>query len=838
MGTAWRRSVLAALLAVVALSPHSGCVSTESVVCGDGSVCPADGVCVVVDGLTACATPAQVTACAGLPALAACGPASVCHGGACFPVGCGNQRLDPGEPCDDGNNVPGDGCAADCASDETCGNGVVDLVTGEQCDDGPAGRAISHDGCASDCTRESVGWTVLPDLGLASDTVVAYDARRDRIVMFGSTDGGSATWESDGHHWMLQTPPVSPARRLRPALAYDAHRQRVVLFGGLTLDDTWEWDGATWTLMAPTMSPPSRDDAVMAYDPIGERIVLSGGFARPVGAPVPLGDTWTYDGVTWTLLSGDGPSPRGGGAAMAFDPTQGALVLTGGWDGQDPRSISGETWALAGATWTLLDTSAAAARHHHTMGFEPRTGRLLMQGGSGGPSSLDTWAWTGVGWTALGAAGPAQPEPAMVTVVRRAELLLVTRATSSRWDVDHWTPAQPYASAGVDGRSSHMAAVDLEGRRMVIYGGHRGANYYDDTLIWNGAWSRLTNGPPGQVFQAELAYDQGRRQFVMFGGRRLSTPSALDETWLFDGTTWAQHVGGAVPPGRAKEVLVYDAARGQTVMFGGIGDTPLGDTWIFDGVAWTQAAPVTSPGERYAATAAYDPIRSVVVVFGGTGPDGALRDTWEWDGASWTLRATGGPTAREYGAAAWDPARRRVVLFGGNPGGLALADQWEWDGAQWTQVPVTTTLRGRADHALVTAIDGAGVLAFGGTLADFAVADELAWLRWDGPAGDDTCGPADSDGDSDGDGLAGCDPVTGTTLDPDCWLVCRPACPPGASGDAACGATAAGCGDRVCAPPGESCVTCPVDCGACAPSCGDFQCTGGETATTCPGDCA
>jgi cysteine-rich repeat protein len=65
----------------------------------------------------------------------------------CDPA-CGNGVLEPGETCDDGNPLDGDGCSADCASDETCGNHVVDTAAGELCDDG---NALDGDGCSGDC---------------------------------------------------------------------------------------------------------------------------------------------------------------------------------------------------------------------------------------------------------------------------------------------------------------------------------------------------------------------------------------------------------------------------------------------------------------------------------------------------------------------------------------------------------------------------------------------------------------------------------------------------------------------------------------------------------------
>jgi cysteine-rich repeat protein len=49
---------------------------------------------------------------------------------------CGDGHLNPvtGEVCDDGNNVAGDGCSPDCLSNESCGNGILELD--EVCDDG------------------------------------------------------------------------------------------------------------------------------------------------------------------------------------------------------------------------------------------------------------------------------------------------------------------------------------------------------------------------------------------------------------------------------------------------------------------------------------------------------------------------------------------------------------------------------------------------------------------------------------------------------------------------------------------------------------------------------
>ncbi len=68
---------------------------------------------------------------------------------------CGDGYLNDYPPldelCDDGNNNADDGCAADCGSTEDCGNEVVD--PGEECDDGALnGTSLSVSGCSVSCT--------------------------------------------------------------------------------------------------------------------------------------------------------------------------------------------------------------------------------------------------------------------------------------------------------------------------------------------------------------------------------------------------------------------------------------------------------------------------------------------------------------------------------------------------------------------------------------------------------------------------------------------------------------------------------------------------------------
>ncbi|MBA3397124.1 MAG: hypothetical protein H0T89_31135 [Deltaproteobacteria bacterium] len=819
---AW--SVVAVVVVTGIVGAASSCVTSSSVVCSDGTLCPDGTSCATVDDVMLCVVPDQLAQCTDQPELAPCGDGGRCYDGVCLTAGCGNGRLDPDEACDDGNNGAGDGCSADCASTEVCGNGVIDLVHGEQCDDG-VDRILSHDGCAADCTSETPRWSRFPmPSELDRFPAWAYDAHRDRLVLFGNQDSEARTLEWDGRQWFAPDPDVSPPLRSRHAMAYDASRKRTVLFGGIGFEDTWEWDGATWTQRQPVSSPSARGDHVMVYDARAHRVILFGG--RTLTDDIGLGDTWSWDGTSWTPITATpSPGPRFD-AAATYDPKRGVVVLFGG----SHQSVdSAETWELAGSTWTLrAPATSPAARRMHAMTYDQAAGRVLMFGGSAGiASQTDTWSWDGTSWTQLAIpAFTGTSTNALVATLAPTNTIVMLQDRNDMYRFDgNWVRIEDAVTLAPN-RATAAAAVDLVGGRLIVHGGIQTTFISGTTLQWNGVWSQIVGTTPGAMTGGSMAFDSRRREFVLFGGVRPNGDYSSD-TWVLAGNTWTLEAPPTGSPiGRDSPVLVHDPVRGVVVMFGGRNNTAgqsLADTWTWDGVAWTERTPATSPPARDQAAASWDPVREEIVLFGGeTSTNAALRDTWAWNGTTWTARATTGPGPRFGAGMAWDAARRRTVLFGGaSP--VTLNDQWEWDGTAWTPLTVATPLRPRANHVMVSSIESAGVLVFGGVQGG-AASGELARLAWDGPALDESCVPLDLDGD----GLAGC-------ADPDCWRVCHPECPPGATSAITCGPTAARCGDGTCEPTRESCVSCSGDCGTCTASCGDFTCT--ETPATCPGDC-
>lgn len=86
----------------------------------------------------------------------------------CQATGCGNGIVEAAEVCDDGNRYDLDGCRADCSGPAACGDGLVQELLGEQCDDGDRNDDGAPDACRTDCTPPRCGDGVV-DAGEACD---------------------------------------------------------------------------------------------------------------------------------------------------------------------------------------------------------------------------------------------------------------------------------------------------------------------------------------------------------------------------------------------------------------------------------------------------------------------------------------------------------------------------------------------------------------------------------------------------------------------------------------------------------------------------------------------
>ncbi len=202
---------------------------------------------------------------------------------------------------------------------------------------------------------------------------------------------------------------TGPSSRSEHGMAYDSSQNRTLLFGGgdatTRFGDTWAWNGSTWTMVANSGPSPRRDFA-MAFDRARNRLVLFGG-----DDGTSRGDTWEFVNGSWIpQVFASGPQARRS-HAMAFDATTGTIVMFGGV-GAGGAHLS-DTWTWNGVTWTQVASGQPQGRQGHAMAFDPVRGRVVLFGGSFPIGSLgqflnDTWEWNGSTWTQVAVGGPAR----------------------------------------------------------------------------------------------------------------------------------------------------------------------------------------------------------------------------------------------------------------------------------------------------------------------------------------------------------------------------------------------------------------------------------------------
>jgi len=448
---------------------------------------------------------------------------------------------------------------------------------------------------------------------------MAYDPVRGKVVLFGGNTGldpVADTWEWDGMTWHDVTP-ANPADSPPPltdhAMAYDPVRGQVVLFGGPDVTppaDTWAWDGTRWlpiTPADPADSPIARSEHAMAYDARRSRVVLFGGVDDTTGPePVDLADTWEWDGTRWADRTAAepaaAPTPRLL-HVMAYDASRGRVLLFGGYDGS-PRA---DTWEWDGAQW--LDVTPAdpgdspPARWLTAMAYDADRGKVMLFGGyyveDNVPYLLaDTWEWDGDQWTEL-------------------------------------TPIDPADSPSA--RSGHTLAFDDASGQLVLFGGYDLTDRFADTWVWNETrWVEVTpldpdDSPLARDYGA-MAYDELRGRIVLFGGR--FDPGFYQDTWEWDGSVWVDVTPTGPtdsPTWRDGHAMTYDAALQRVLLACGYDGGNRNDLWAWTGSRWEQippADPGEAPARRRGTAMAYDAAHGNSVLFGGSGDGGTyLADT-------------------------------------------------------------------------------------------------------------------------------------------------------------------------------------------------------------------
>lgn len=225
------------------------------------------------------------------------------------------------------------------------------------------------------------------------------------------------------------------------------------------------------------------------------------------------------------------------------------------------------------------------------------------------------------------------------------------------------------------------------------------------------SWSLRANAP----CDGALVYDAARGCTVLFG----RDFAGNDETWEWDGTVWLLRERPANTPSFGRSWFAYDSARARTVL---LDDT--GATWEWDGSQWFDVTPASVTPARISTALAFDSVRQRIVLFGGAGPL-LLNDTWEWDGSNWIQRfpvSSPPPTLDHH--LVFDSARGVTVLYGGvGPENSPRNETWEWDGTTWTNR--TDVVGPTWRHYFAMTFDEARrrAIVFGGSTSDGLLAD-------------------------------------------------------------------------------------------------------------------
>ncbi len=252
------------------------------------------------------------------------------------------------------------------------------------------------------------------------------------------------------------SPAGLPYFGLIPGFAYDANRRQVVLFnnGG----ETWLWAKNQWTQAHPAVSPPRRIGAAAAWDPLMGAVLLFGG--QSYADQTILKDTWTWNGSIWREVGTQRTAPAGGFMlAMTYDSDLQEMVLVA----SDFRSGAPiQLWTWNGVAWHERNGAGGPVSPVAVVAFDPITETVLAVGAScsGSYCVSETWSWNGGSWQQLRPAhepGFAFSSMILVHDPISGQLVLLTVAPSTpgpvpteswTWDGQDWSRQQTIGEPG------------------------------------------------------------------------------------------------------------------------------------------------------------------------------------------------------------------------------------------------------------------------------------------------------------------------------------------------------------------------------------------------------
>jgi phage tail-like protein len=447
--------------------------------------------------------------------------------------------------------------------------------------------------------------------------------------------------------------------------------------------------------------PPALFGAAMAYYPTNGTVVMFGGSQSSGGIGSSLigtNQTWIFNGKYWTQAFPATSPPVRVNHAMAYDSQTSTLIMFGGNSGIVPQGLLNDTWSWNGTNWTQIKPSTnPPARGWHAMAQDPTLGVMMFGGFTSGGYSSGTWRYSTGNWVAL--------SPSAAPSARAGHAMAY----------DTFEQATPNLTTGV----------------VVLFGGSISGTAGNDTWYWNGTtWANPSAGShtPSARYQHTMAYNAVTDRIELHGGWNGTT--ANNETWQWGGsnpTTEWQRITNSVnnPAARYGAVMAWTGLV-PVVLYGGASTTTgtLNDTWLFTGstVQWVQIEGGQTPLPRRGAAICYDTNTSDVLMFGGSDVLTGVfySSTWQWNNATgWSQLTPINSPPGVHGAAMVYTTGSTVVLYGGTTSSATFGTVWTWNGVNWSSItPAGTTPTPRAWHGMVYDTTLGKIIIFGGTSVD------------------------------------------------------------------------------------------------------------------------
>jgi hypothetical protein len=477
-----------------------------------------------------------------------------------------------------------------------------------------------------------------------------------------------------------QTNGVSPNLVL-PAYAMN-NSQQVLVYGGYanypyTFSNRiylFDIPSLTWNEITPTPGPlPLEVANVMVYYPPTASYILFEGSS---------GNTWSFQGNTWTLLTPSTSPPSGYPCFMTYSSYDQSIYLV------TLQSRTWRTWKYNGTTWTNIVTSITPQYYGQTttstatIVYASDVKKILFfQQENVFAFSVVTQTWA---------------------VVNNVLPICPTLTSSTTAAVNTLQKELLYLFSPFYAGGSAVAPTQNVPRRT-----------YNFDLMSN-AWSRYGASPQPNVVLNGMAYDSLRDCYWLANGivadDNLSN-SFSNQLWKFDKATnvWTLITPiSSGPTGKRSPSLVYDTSVDKVVLTGGYS----AETWIYDPADnfWILAPKVgLQPSARGLSSFIYDPDTQQCVLFGGEPAPFSgtyYNDLYAFNTSSylWTLlspnNASSGPPQAAATTLCYDSINKAFVLFYGSirsafqPGLLAFQTWYlklAANGVQltWTKLNVT-----------------------------------------------------------------------------------------------------------------------------------------------------